>query len=246
MFVPERKVILKKAGLSRPSQTPALQAAHVANVNTRIAAVYNGPLIPIDLLGNTYISQGSVATDVTNSLPIIGPALTNSAISSGHKITGLTVETPTSITCAAIVYLIAGQGGANMPAVCTNSSSTSGTGGVFFGPSSGTVIMQSIGPNTFKQGLKLQNDNRPYFIAGCVDGSVSNFVATDLSTGLIQSSTGTGLTFAVNDGTYSVAATNVIHMNRNYMAAGMMSNADLTLVQLLAWARNPWGFWYPV
>jgi hypothetical protein len=249
LSTPLRKIIFRQTGLRRPWVTPALQAGHVANVNTRICAISNGPLTPIDLLGNTYVGEGGANGRATQPMPTIGPSVTNTGNTAGWKITGLTVETPTSITCAAIVFLMGGQAGASLPTICTNSSSTGGTGGVYFGPfgASGTVGMQSIGPGTFKNSsFKLQYDNRPYFIAGTVDGSVSSFVAADLSTGQIQSSAGTGLTFAANDGTYCYGGTNTLHMNGNYLAAAMMSNADLTLAQLQAWAKNPWSFWYPV
>jgi hypothetical protein len=239
-----RKILFCKPGLVRPAASPALQTGHVANVNTRICAISNGPLTPIDLLGNTYIAQG-VGVKFTQSLPKIGNALNANQGNSGYQITGLTVETVTSVTCAAIMWLVAGRGGANMPCICTNSTSASG-GGLYFGPvNGGGFFLQAIG-GSFKSSGFNKPVSGPVFFACSCDGSASSFVMTDLTTGAISSSTGTGLTFSANDGTYCYAATPVLHLNQNYQAAAMMSNADLTLAQLQTWAKNPWSFWYPV
>jgi hypothetical protein len=84
LSAPIRKIIFRKPGLARPALTPALQAGHVVNVNTRIAAVWNGVNIPIDLLGNTYVSEGSALTNFSQSLPIVGPAFACNASNSGR------------------------------------------------------------------------------------------------------------------------------------------------------------------
>lgn len=246
MLAAAKKIIYKNGRLKRPSSAPALQTAHVANVGTRICAISNGSQIPIDLLGNTYVSQGA-STQAVQSLTTIGSAVTNNSVSRGWQITGLTVETPTSVTLAAIVWMISGRAGANLLCVCTNSSSANATGGVFFGPlNGGGLLLQSPGPVTFKTSSVKLPIGGPVFIAASCNASANSFVMTDLVTGQVQSTTGTGLAFSVNDGTYCFGATPQIHLNSNYQAAAMMSNADLTLAQMLAWAQNPWSFWYPV
>jgi hypothetical protein len=85
----------------------------------------------------------------------------------------------------------------------------------------------------------------PYFYAGSFGGGTINMVLTNLLTGAITTATATTATtpsgfgdiwnfFSANSGVFSSSG-----------SAAMVSNAALSLPQLLQWAADPWSFWYP-
>jgi hypothetical protein len=89
----------------------------------------------------------------------------------------------------------------------------------------------------------------------CVAETVRHFggfvarywVMKNLPTGAIYSGSLGSIpaTFSGGSGTLSVLNTGTFNNIDGGLAAAMRSNVFLTLNQLLAWANDPWSFWYP-
>lgn len=86
----------------------------------------------------------------------------------------------------------------------------------------------------------------PYFVAASITTTTLHMVVADLSTGKIVSNA-----FAA---AYTLSSANTFFLLNvpgsgssfaGLMAAAMQSSALLTAPQLLAWANDPWSFWYP-
>ena len=86
-------------------------------------------------------------------------------------------------------------------------------------------------------------------MAASITTAASVFVARRLDTGQIFSSNTTGFTTTAPNGTYCFAGSGATgsggHIGGAAIAAGMISFQALSLHQLLAWADDPWAFWYP-
>lgn len=97
------------------------------------------------------------------------------------------------------------------------------------------------------------NDNTPYFIACSISAPGSNgkcfYVVTDLSTGTVRSQLVTAdLTGVAASGSGGVLFANTYNHSQSfpgYLAAGMMASQYTSPQDMLAWAADPWSFWFP-
>jgi hypothetical protein len=251
----QRSSLLFPAGRTLMVNTnhPAYSGIRMACATVSTPGINTGAAnAPFNLLGTgTFTAQTSLATRANGQFPGVGPAYAGFGGNSGYSLAGQTVETLTSVTYGFIALFCAGRSPSPDVFVCNNSSVSAGTGG-FYASIAGAstkpqiVVFSMGGTGTSRVSTLVIPIDRSVFIAGSVDGSTSNFVCTDLTDGQITSSSTTGLTFAVNDGTVSYGGVGGNHLNLSYQGAGMFSAADLTMDQLLTWARNPWSFWYNV
>jgi hypothetical protein len=90
----------------------------------------------------------------------------------------------------------------------------------------------------------------PYFIAvsGC-SSTIVNMVVTNLKTGAINTFTSStsiqaAAAFSATPTVCNSGPGGSLPM-QGYVAAAMWSPSFLSMAQLLAWARDPWTFWYP-
>lgn len=94
--------------------------------------------------------------------------------------------------------------------------------------------------------------NVPYFLAASNNGTTINFVATNLLTGAVLSSSANvaaGTSFKVTDGGFQIAL-DVNHNSTSSKFDGiisevMMNASYVPLASILKWADDPWSFWYP-
>lgn len=87
--------------------------------------------------------------------------------------------------------------------------------------------------------------NTPYFVVASINGSTSNFLALDLSTGKILTATSSGATPAAPDGTYLVGNDAFNEPANAKISAAMFSARYTSLWEMRQWAQDPWAFWYP-
>jgi hypothetical protein len=88
--------------------------------------------------------------------------------------------------------------------------------------------------------------NTPYFFAASTKGGVYNFVALNLRTGEVQTSSISGGTSIVGtNGIYRIGQNNGSQGFNGTIAAAMYAPTYMSMQQLLDWSKAPWEFWYP-
>lgn len=88
----------------------------------------------------------------------------------------------------------------------------------------------------------------PYFIAASMQpSSTVNFVAVNLQTGqLLSSTTTTGASLAALSALPQIGLDlGDSHTADAYIAAAMLAPSFMSLQALITWAADPWSFWYP-
>lgn len=156
------------------------------------------------------------------------------------------IATPTTMTFGMIIFLTAVQGAASSNCVSTASALDDALG---FALGAATPVIQQGGSTVATAGFTLALV-RPYFIVASTAINAggtgpANFVARDLLSGRIFTSVTTNATTGGNSGTapgYGAGTRANVQMN---IACAMLSYSYFKIPQLLAWAADPWAFWYP-
>ena len=235
LFLPRGDTLSKPSGVS-----PGIDFSHPAAGGNALAfsAVYDG----INLLNPV---RGTFNTG-SNTYPVdslIGKSIKNTAGAAGVTYSGQSTTNNNLITFAAIVRAHNSGGSTGFIGNCS-----SGTGGVCFGIDSSPKLILG-GNGSFKESSFTYTSDVPYFIAASLSTTAAVFVARRLDTGQILSSSTSGFTTIAPNGTYSFAGNGsngfAGHIGAASIAAGMMSFQFTPLHQLLAWADDPWAFWYP-
>jgi len=106
-----------------------------------------------------------------------------------------------------------------------------------------TVGATSIGTITSTIGLSA---GVPYLVAVSINTSASTFVAVNLTNGQIQTYTGSGLTLTTTtSGTIYIGQQSSGNYFNGLIGPTMYSPTYLSKAQMIAWAADPWAFWYP-
>ena len=192
------------------------------------------------LTGKPLTIVGSPNTQVISPL---GPSsLINT---SGQEYTAsILSSTPTAVTEAAIIMLVAYNASGYQFIVAGNNNSamlyaTEGINnqhvGIFLGGTNFTTFASQL--------------NVPYFVACSVAPSKQiAFVIVNLLNGSLFTQTITGVNLpAGNGGTIAVANDpgSTADILNGYVAAAMYSTNYVSSNALRAWAADPWAFWYP-
>jgi hypothetical protein len=156
--------------------------------------------------------------------------------------------TDTNQTLAAIIRPTGGAGASR--GIIQSGAAASGSGGwALFAHSSN--VFGTFAPNGTSGGgfstipVTL---NVPYFIAASLNATLNNFVAVRLDTGQIFTSALTGLSNSPASPQSGATIGCEDQFNLQFIgsiAAAMYSPTYLSMPQLLQWAADPWGFWYP-
>ena len=86
----------------------------------------------------------------------------------------------------------------------------------------------------------------PYFVAISAYTSLKiNFVVKNLATGAVRSNSISSNATSSVAGAYYIGNNNGSQGALSLVAAAMTSYTYLSVAQLLAWADDPWSFWYP-
>lgn len=228
--------------LAYPGRLAGFDPSHpAAGPVPRFSAIANG--------ANFYnlIKSASGATVGSPTYVIdggIGPAVQLLAASSQRaSFAGQSIVQDTLITIAAIAVVLSASADKTSFLITTSTTGHGYSLGpnatnqlVFYTPNTGGG---AVGPT-----LSL---NVPYFCAVSFDGSHVKFLAANLQNGQIQTSATTYTADnAAPNGTYLIgrSASDAVQINAK-IAAVMFSAQFMTPQQLLAWAADPWAFWYP-
>jgi hypothetical protein len=89
----------------------------------------------------------------------------------------------------------------------------------------------------------------PYFVISSFSSLSTNvkFLVLNLANGKVSTASVAAppFTAVASNGTYCVAGDGVGDTSTGVAAAVMFSNAGLSIPEMLLWAKDPWGFWYP-
>jgi hypothetical protein len=119
--------------------------------------------------------------------------------------------------------------------------SADGSGNIGFYISFGIVANSGLIPSI----------DTPYFIVVSASSTaqVCNFLLLNLRTGTYQTASISTSAFSISlfDSRFALGTSSHIgFFNSPYgISAAMASDAFLSIPQMLAWAQDPWSFWYP-
>jgi hypothetical protein len=217
---------------------PRFDPTHIASLNCQFSGVSCGTGFVNLLKGG---GSSSLSGSPTNSISgVIGCTTYYSGSSDASNFTNFNSNNVASMTGAAIFLRTSNP---------SNNAYFIGASGLQGFLSGGTntlgVELNNSGPyfSTFTTSL-----NVPYFVvASATTGSVINFLALNLLSGQIQTQSITAETVAVESSGlgYVGNKTGGARPATAYVAATMMGGVYLSPTDLLAWAQDPWSFWYP-
>jgi hypothetical protein len=248
--------IYRRNPLAYPGRAPGFDPSHLVASNTMLSAVAAGANFVNCLNG----SNGTVVAGSTPVLPsgglygALGPAVNFSLATNPVGKTSY-VSFPGSstnvrtVTIGALLYFLVN--GAQAVGVVANDSNGSGVS--FRVNNSGTFTLQLAGVASYNSSAVTLNAAGFYFVAASVNTLTGAycFVLLNLLTGqtTYEALSGSAHTpgsptgsFVV--GNYGNAAAPASEMN-GAIAAVAYINGYRPLPQLLAWAADPWSFWYP-
>jgi hypothetical protein len=201
-------------------------------------------IYPIFKRGLTSASNAVVISSTIDGL--LGP-VNSTTISSNSAI-----EFANNTTANDLSYVIAAifRTGATVAAlqfICANSNSATATarfgieltaaGVISIGSFFGTLVASGVTATV----------NTPYFVAASATTGQWRILVLNLQTGqTVLTNATTAITLTAPSGTVSVLGlTGNANSFGGRLAAFMFSNGFAGFPELLAWARDPWSFWYP-
>lgn len=225
---------------------PGYDPNHIAALGTQFSGVASGASL-INLLtgGAGPISAGAPTFAMKN---IIGPALSLGAATDLVKFTSIGKQINVSTTGPGITLAFIGQMNVATGFLSISWLGTSGgnNGGIQQG--SGKFALTTGGGPFISSNLSVVA-NQPVFFAASGSGTGTNFVLRNLANGAINSSTGATALNAtgglVTDRTIWFGPAGSQGATNGLIAAAMASAVAQPLSTLLAWAEDPWSFWYP-
>lgn len=238
MFDGSRNPLAYPAG-SAPGFNPSHAASRKMGPGRDCSIIASGGSY-IDILTGrraTLLGGSGAGAKITAGL---GPAMEITGTRS-YGLTGMSTAAATGCTVAVIFSM---SSLANFNSIFTPASSSSSfyititTGVPYFNKSSNiTFSNMACAINT------------PYFIAASMSsGAYMNFVCTNLSTGVVISQqVSTSITFPDPESTFTFGNRQAGDYPTNLTAAGMYnaSGPVMSMTDMLAWAADPWSFWYP-
>lgn len=238
-----RLSILRRRGLAFPGGfTPGIDLSHPAAKGLR----FSGVTLP----GGRFVSlrdakKGTVTSTFTNAIHgIVGPTITSTGTGQ-IAFAGQQLTAPSSITIGAII--VGPADGTN--GLIINTTSASAACPMFWkDPGTNTLSLTTdTGVHSTNSTIPI-TATVPYFVAVSYASLTApiKFAVTNLFTGVItQSSIANTFTAVASNGTYCIAGDGVGDSSSGIVAAVMFSTAGITSAEMWAWAKDPWGFWYP-
>lgn len=249
----ESPKIFRPGQLVLPNRPAKLNLQHPAYLNGVITAGRGVAAVAspgggfIDLAGK---GQGTKAASMTSKLDgVIGlttvgnggtggfswTGQATASVTGGYLTAGFIIRTPSSVASAKLLDQTGGLGGLTFGV-----SATAGSGFIFTGAGGGTAKAFTL------------SANKAYFLAcslrmSGVSSPIQRWVKVDLATGQIETTATT-----TNETLGNIASTLVLTNTTGTasftggIAAAMLSyRSFLTMAELIAWAQDPWSFWYP-
>lgn len=221
---------------------PGFDPTHIAGAGVRFSGIALAGNF-INLLNG---ARGAITGSPTGAIDgVIGPATNYPTAGSTAQSTfsGNAATNDTSSTIAAIVRFPAT--GATFQGIFANGSNAAGINLGLKTP--GALVQLTMFGVVARDSAIVISPNIPYFIAASQNGStIINYVAARLDNGVVVTSTSASGTPTAPNGTFVIgngpAGSTPASGN---IAAVMYSNKYTSMQQLLAWAADPWSFWYP-
>jgi hypothetical protein len=196
--------------------------------------------------------SGSIGSAIVavNSTPLdgaIGPTILPNTAAGTTGGLSYSIASPATLP---FTIAVIGRAPASVPASIQIFLTTTGTTNLqALTLMSTTGVLRATVNNAAKLSALVPAAGRPFFAACSVTRSVAGsvlFVLAQLDTGQIT-------TDSVNNNSTIIAGTGLrvgnsfsqLNSFTGLIAAAMMSNAALTLNQLITWAADPWSYWYP-
>ena len=228
--------LLRHRGLGYPgSFLPGFDPSHVASKSIRYSGIAIGAAIVNLLNGQASGFNGTVTANMTS----IGPTVIGSGPNGYNKVSNTYSETPSSSTFAGIFVIKVSE--------TTHVLFANGTpNGEQYADIASLVLEMGTHSTSTLSGLPALSMNVPYFFACSANITTMNFVVRNLITGEIYSTQITSaFTFGANQATWVIGGDTSGTQGGVQTATTMYSVAYMNLPQLLAWADDPWSFWYP-
>jgi hypothetical protein len=236
-------LLLKRRGLAYPGWLQSgFDPSHPASSNLMYSGVArNGSFVGLAAGNPKPPFQGAGFSSAMDG--VIGPSLgCGSTTGTANELHALGLGgTPTQATIAGIARF-------------SNLSTYNG----IFGDSFSDDVVGLFVDTTSKLMMRISGTNTvsslamtagvPYFCVASVNQSTNiNFLLLRLDNGSVQTqAVGVSLTMAASTASYLIA--NWAQLNfgmTGNLAAVMYNHSYMSMPQLLQWAQDPWGFWYP-
>jgi hypothetical protein len=237
-------VIQQRTTLAFPGGLAAQNRLHPMALGARYAGVASPGGGFIDLL----TGKPSVPTNGTPTTTVLsgsGPGVPTNTSTVYNAIANSYSDSPSSVTMAAILTITASPPG-NPAVIFSTRSTITGASGIFWGLA-GIFNCFANGAGVLLGASFILTVGQAYFVASSFRNGLQNFVAINLKTGRILTTTGTSaMTMTVGTGSYAIGvATAGQHPNASISAVAYSINNFMSLERLLQWARAPWDYWYP-
>lgn len=240
-----RPLIYRRNSIAYPGgRNPAFDPTHIA-ASPKVR--YSGIAAPggafTNLLNGTSSTQVGAPTSVINSLGLTTATPSTTGVNVCNNVANAFTGAITGFTSAAILsYSSVGASG-----LLSIFDDNAANGNLFVYQNSAGHFLALLSSGTSTYSVIQLAANTPYFVAVSANSSVGVFVVVNLLTGAIQTATVTqAIGFFTPSSTWNIGGQSVsTGRGGSRIAAIMYSVATLSLQQLLAWAQNPWDFWYP-
>ena len=242
LIVPQRGIL--RNPLAYPAGiAPGFDPTHVAAKGISAGRGFSGVSLGGNFISLLNDARGTIVGSPTAVIDgTIGPA-TNCVASAWVQFAGQSTAVDASATIG-VIYTPTSVGSTQF---LFESGGTNNTGwGIFQNPQivliAGSVNTQDVIDTT------AQVAGVPYFVGVSMSGnSTLNAVIVNLQTWVIRSkSAALAFTSVAGNGTYEVGGnTAFATASLAKISAVMYAPSFMSMSQLLAWASDPWSFWYP-
>lgn len=233
-----------RTSLAYPCSGAGFDPTHLAARSCQFSAIASGGNFVNVLTGRIGTIVNGTGAPVFACKGRIGPAVNlPTTAGTGYITMAGDAATPIAVTMGAIVQMNVSQQATAQ--TIFNSSDTVATG-CQIRASLTTGALAAVAGALVTSGIVL-TAGIPYFVAASIVANIFNFVVCRLDTGQVFTATSaTAPTFSAPDGTFVIGngASHAAETNA-CIAAVMFARNFLTLPQLVAWAGDPWAFWYP-
>jgi hypothetical protein len=224
------------------NRLPGFDPSHPASQSSYFSAISSGANF-VNLKNGRpgVISGAGFSTSVFGQIGSV--TVGDTSVGKKSSFSGIPIVNQSRILMASIFYVAAIQGSTSMSVGC--STTTNGQGWYMYIPNN-SPNLQAYNGAAVNSGIPMVA-NVPYFAAfsASVAANNVNFCLANLSNGTVKTGTAACGSVTTADGGCIVGGDSFGQTFVGGIAAFMFSNVYLGLPQLLAWAADPWSFWYP-
>lgn len=237
-------LVFRRNPLAFPAgRSPGFDASHPASNGLLRKRGFSAVPIGANFV-NVIDGSPFTASNTTAAIRAAGPCVKFSSATSACTQTGYSAST--TLTLAAVVEF--SSLGSVYQGIVGSSTNASTNSPILYlqGASGGPLDLYSSGDQSST--IKATSTNTPFFIAVSAKSSTKyNYILVNLTNGsIVTNSITPSAGFLTANGTVVIGNGNTTSQPAlGYIYASMYSYAFLSIPQLLAWAQDPWSFWYP-